>query len=367
MSGKGGNRKGEGKAGLEGEGRMTFLEHLGELRVVVFRVLITLIAGMAACLGFARWIQQLLILPFESAAARLGAEAGQLALLSPTEGFIVHLKIAFFAGIIVGSPVIFYHIWRFVAPGLYARERRAALPVILSATVCFLSGVVFGFYVLSFATEFFLRFSTAEIANQWSLTRYIGFVTRLVFAFGVVFELPLVIFILSRMGLVTPDTLKRYRRHAAIGIVVLAAVLTPPDPISQMLLALPVYLLFEFSILVSRMVYRKRMEPEEEQAGERRPAPRDTSEPVDPGARKKHAEDGDAAGTVAEDGETEADDAVSPESAADEPRGDTAGAEDEEELPRVRRRPPGKDPQAPPAEEDEDRGDRADDDEWGYY
>lgn len=237
---------------------MSFLDHLEELRGVLFRVVIIALVGMIACFIFAARIQDLLTLPFDRAAARIGLAAGQLALLAPTEGFIVHVKIALFTGLMIGSPLIFWQIWRFVSPGLYPTEKRFAFPIVASASLCFLGGAAFGFNILSFATEFFLKFATADIANQWSLTKYIGFVTRLVFAFGLVFELPLVIFILSRMGLVTPQTLSAYRRHAVLGILVLAAILTPPDPISQAMLAGPVYLLFEISILISRIVYRRR-------------------------------------------------------------------------------------------------------------
>lgn len=258
---------------------MTFLEHLDELRGVIVRVLAVVLVGMVACFAFAARIQQILTLPFDRAAARVGANAGSLVLLAPTEGFIVHVKIALFAGLLLGSPLIFWQIWRFVAPGLLVGERRAALPVILSATVFFLGGAWFGFQVLGLATEFFLRFATADVVNQWSLSRFIGFVTRLMLAFGVVFELPLVVFILSRMGLVTPKMLAGWRRHAVVAILVVGAILTPPDPISQMLLAGPLYLLFEFSILVSRMVHRKRRIEEAQAASDDEPPP---DEPDDP-------------------------------------------------------------------------------------
>jgi sec-independent protein translocase protein TatC len=248
---------------------MSFLEHLEELRGTLFRVIILLLVGMIACFAFADRIQSLLTLPFDRAAARAGEGAGQLVLLAPTEGFIVHVKIALFAGLMVVSPLVFWQIWRFVSPGLHKKERRAAFPVILSASVCFLGGAAFGFNMLSFATEFFLTFATTDVANQWSLSSYIGFVTQLVLAFGLVFELPLVIFILSRMGIVSPATLSKFRRHAIVGILLTSAILTPPDPISQVMLAGPVYLLFELSILISRMVYRRRQI--EEEAGDNPP------------------------------------------------------------------------------------------------
>jgi sec-independent protein translocase protein TatC len=257
---------------------MTFLEHLDELRGVILRALAALVATSVLCFVFAPQLQSLLTLPFDRAAARLGTDSGSLVLLAPTEGFVVHVKLALFGGLILASPVIFWQIWRFVAPGLYARERRATLPVIAGATLCFLAGAWFGFHAIGLATEFFLRFATADVANQWSLARYIGFVTRLVLAFGLVFELPLVIFVLSRMGLVTPRTLGRYRRHAAVAFLVAGAVLTPPDPVSQLLLAVPVYLLFEVSILVSRLVHRQRR-PDDDSGPERASMPPEDGSP----------------------------------------------------------------------------------------
>ncbi len=338
---------------------MSFLEHLEELRGTLFRVIIMLLAGMVACFAFADRIQSLLTLPFDRAAARVGEGAGQLVLLAPTEGFIVHVKIALFAGLMVVSPLVFWQIWRFVSPGLHKKERRAAFPIILSASVCFLGGAAFGFNMLSFATEFFLTFATSEVANQWSLSRYIGFVTQLVLAFGLVFELPLVIFILSRMGIVSPATLSKFRRHAIVGILLTSAILTPPDPISQVMLAGPVYLLFELSILISRIVYRRRMEAETED----NPPPPDSPS----GDQEGDSDDGNDSG---------------PEPEADGERPDAAPKAEKQEADKASADSGSREPQSPaaddaadePAAEPQNRRRRPrrdldlfdDQDEWGY-
>jgi sec-independent protein translocase protein TatC len=240
---------------------MSFWDHLEELRGTLFRVVVTTFLAMLACYAFSDTLRDLLIRPFVQASARIGSGAGNLILFRPTEGFIVQLKIALFAGLVVSSPVNFWHLWRFVSPGLHASERRAALPFILVATGLFLSGVAFGFRLLGYTTEFFLRFGSPVIANQWSLSAFIGFVTQMLLAFGLVFELPLGIFVLAKLGLVDHHTLRRYRRHAIVGILVVAAVLTPPDPVSQLIMATPLYLLYEISVLVCAVVLRKRPDP----------------------------------------------------------------------------------------------------------
>jgi sec-independent protein translocase protein TatC len=240
--------------------RLGFLDHLDELRTVFVRVAITWMIGMVACFAFAGILQSILTLPFNLAVEASGLHNVRLSLLRPTEGFVTHMKIAFFAGMIFTSPIVFYHIWSFVSPGLKKGEKRAAFPLLIVGSIMFLVGVAFGYNVLRFATAFFLSFETPDVANQWSLSSYISYVSMLMLAFGIVFQLPLVIFVLSRMGLVGPTFLRGVRRHALITILIFSAVLTPPDPFSQMIMAGPLYLLYELSILISWMVYRKKEE-----------------------------------------------------------------------------------------------------------
>lgn len=236
---------------------MTFWDHLEELRGTLLRIVITTCLALLACYALADPIRDLLIRPFVQASARIGGTPGSLILFRPTEGFIVQLKIALFAGLVLSSPINFWHLWRFVSPGLRPAERRATLPFVGVATLLFVGGVAFGFQLLGYTTEFFLRFGSPVIANQWSLSAFIGFVTQMLLAFGLVFELPLVIYVLARLGLVDHHTLRRYRRHSIVGILVVAAVLTPPDPVSQVIMATPLYLLYEASVVVCAVVLRK--------------------------------------------------------------------------------------------------------------
>ena len=236
---------------------LTFWDHLDELRTTLFHISITTVVAMVACYALSDSLRDLLLSPFVKAAATIGSGAGSLVLLRPTEGFVVQLKLALFAGLIVSSPLNFWHLWRFISPGLHENERRAALPFISVATLLFLTGVLFGFQILAYTTGFFLQFATAEVSNQWSLSAYIGFVTQMLLAFGIIFELPLVIWILARMGLVTQHTLRQYRRHAIVVILVISAILTPPDPVSQLVMAVPLWLLYELSVLVCVLVLRE--------------------------------------------------------------------------------------------------------------
>ena len=244
---------------------MSFLDHLAELRKLVVQVAVVLLLAMSVCIFFAPRLQLMLLDPLQRA-IEISQSEGALALLAPTEGFVVQLRIAFFAGLVLASPINFLLIWRFFAPALKPGERTRGLPLLLAASLFFLLGVSFGWYVMGYAVGFFLQYGAPDIPNAWSLDRYIRFVTQLCLAFGLVFQLPVVIHLLARLGIVGPRTLARYRRHAILAIVIVAAALTPPDPFSQMLLAVPVYLLFEISILLARLVYKPRQSEESDHA-----------------------------------------------------------------------------------------------------
>lgn len=239
-------------------GEMSFFDHLDELRASLWRLLVGLLIGTAACYYFAPTFQSWLILPLQQ-------ETGSsLALLAPTEGFVVRLKISLVAGLLLTAPWSFYQVWRFVAPGLFSHERKLVLPVVFFSSLLFLTGAAFATYVLPHATRFFLSFSTPDVANAWSLGRYVDFVLRLMLAFGVVFELPLLIFFLARFGVVTPGFLRQYRRHMIVAFLVLASIITPPDIFTQLVLTLPMVVLYEISILLA-VVARRQWERKHEE------------------------------------------------------------------------------------------------------
>ncbi|MBS1262080.1 MAG: Sec-independent protein translocase protein TatC [Calditrichaeota bacterium] len=230
---------------------MSFFDHLDELRVALWRALVGILVGFAVCYYFAPIFQEWLLIPFHD------QTSASLALLAPTEGFVVRLKIALVAGLLATAPWTFFQIWWFVAPGLFEHERKLVLPVVLFSSLLFLAGAAFSMVVLPNATDFFLGFGTESVRNSWSLGKYVDFVLRLILAFGVVFELPLLIYFLARFGVVTPPFLRKYRKHMIIAFLVLASIITPPDIFTQLVLTLPMVVLYEGSILLAVLARRR--------------------------------------------------------------------------------------------------------------
>jgi len=239
------------------KGEMPFLDHLEELRWRILWSLLALIAG--AIVGFVLVdrmnAMELLIRPIEPF-----LNGGKLKYLSPTDPFFVTIKLSIIAGLILASPIIVYQAWAFLAPALLPSEKRVIVPALYMGVVLFIIGVVMSYeLVLPMTLKFTMGFQTEFLDQSIVIGPYMAMVTRLLLAFGVVFELPVVILILSALGLVTPEFLASKRRHAIAGITVLAAVLTPGDVITVTLMMMaPLILLYEFSILLSRLVARRR-------------------------------------------------------------------------------------------------------------
>ena len=239
------------------KGEMPFLDHLEELRWRILWSLLALIAG--AIVGFVLVdrmnAMELLIRPIEPF-----LNGGKLKYLSPTDPFFVTIKLSIIAGLILASPIIVYQAWAFLAPALLPSEKRVIVPALYMGVVLFVIGVVMSYeLVLPMTLKFTMGFQTEFLDQSIVIGPYMAMVTRLLLAFGVVFELPVVILILSALGLVTPEFLASKRRHAIAGITVLAAVLTPGDVITVTLMMMaPLILLYEFSILLSRLVARRR-------------------------------------------------------------------------------------------------------------
>jgi sec-independent protein translocase protein TatC len=169
------------------------------------------------------------------------------------------------AGIIVSVPVIFYHLWQFVVPGLFEREIKLVVPVVLASTIFFLIGATFCFLlVLPLSIKFLLGFGTEKLKPMIKIGDYVSFVSYLILAFGAVFELPVIAYFLGKLGIITPRTLTRGRRYAIVGMLVLSSLITPPDMFSQLMLAGPLYILYEVSIVVVRIVQKKKSEEEAE-------------------------------------------------------------------------------------------------------
>lgn len=227
---------------------MTIIEHLEELRM---RLLIALGAfAVATALSFL-FVDRLL--------AFLIRPVGQLIFLGVTDAFFIRFKVAAMAGVFLSLPVLFYQIWRFVGIGLTRTERRYTLSLLPPALLLFVAGALFAFVaIVPIAVRFLLSYQTPELEAMISVSSYTSFVATFVLAFGLVFQLPIVILFLARLGIVTPASLAAGRRYALLGIVVASAILTPgTDMVSQLMMAVPTYLLYEISIWIARAVAPK--------------------------------------------------------------------------------------------------------------
>jgi sec-independent protein translocase protein TatC len=241
------------------ETRAPLIDHLIELRMRIIRSLLALLVGFLVCFYFADEILGFLIRPLKQA---FPAGEGQLIFTQIPEVFFVELKVALFAGFMVSFPVIANQLWAFVAPGLYAREKKAFLPFLIATPVLFLGGAALAYFVvMPVAFRFFLGFGgeTGGLPVQAlpSAGAYLNLVMQFILAFGLTFLLPLLLLLLHRAGLITRAQMAGARRYVIVGIFVLAAIVTPPDPGSQIILALPLMALFEASLLLMRLQERK--------------------------------------------------------------------------------------------------------------
>lgn len=227
---------------------MSLMDHLNELRVRLIRCTIAACLGFLACWAVVEPIFNTLVAPLQ--AVLLPGSHAQYTTLP--EGFFTRMYIAFVAGIFASSPVIFYQVWSFIAPGLYDEEKRYIIPIAFLSAIFFVAGGAFCYFIVfPYAFGFFVSFATETIVVTPKISDYLNFVLKLLLAFGLIFEMPLFSFFLSRMGLVTADRMRRVRRYAILVIFVVAAILTPPDVVSQLLMAGPMILLYELSIIVS--------------------------------------------------------------------------------------------------------------------
>ena len=286
----------EEKSGAE----MPFLDHLEELRWRILKSLGAVLVGAVVAFVFSDPILKLLTIPYEGAVASMfeAREAGpveavrglieewlgepatiidsaaagempwdqlppsrQLQSLKPMTYFFVQLQVALLGGFVFALPVLFFQFWQFVAPGLLSREKSLIVPIIGLSLLCFAIGALIAYWiVLPLGLRFFLSLEPPDMTSQWAVNEYIGFVLKLLLGFGIVFEMPVVTLFLSRLGLLTPEYMRSIRRYAVVAIFLLAAIFTPPDPVSQILMALPLLLLYEVSIWVCRASTKKRTE-----------------------------------------------------------------------------------------------------------
>lgn len=268
-----------------GEKEMSFLDHLEELRWHVIRSLVAIMVFTIVAFVYVKWVfNNLLLAPAKAdfltwrALCKLGNLVDNPALCIKdiplelqsrymTGQFTITIISALVIGLIISFPYVIWELWRFIKPGLHIRERKNSRGVIGFVTLLFASGISFGYYVITpLMVYVMVNFKISDmIVNEFDITSYVTTVVALVFGTGMLFQLPIVIFFLSKIGLVTPGFLRKYRKHSIVIILIIAAIITPPDPLSQTLITIPLYLLFEISILISARVEKQKLKEEAEE------------------------------------------------------------------------------------------------------
>jgi sec-independent protein translocase protein TatC len=242
---------------------MTLGEHLEELRWRIIYALTGLAAATIIGLIFSSYIIDFMAAPYRRIMAEAGA-SGELVVLKISEGFTIYLRIALYSGVLLASPWIFYQLWMFVAAGLFAHERRyVRYAVPFSATLFILGALFFVFVVAEQALRFFIFFNRAmDVESFITLDNHVRFMTSMMLVFGIAFQTPIAILLLAKMGLATGDRLRHIRRHVIVGILIAAMILTPPDVITQIGLAVPMYLLYELGVLLAWLLVFRNQGPD---------------------------------------------------------------------------------------------------------
>ncbi|HVN47867.1 MAG TPA: twin-arginine translocase subunit TatC [Bacteroidota bacterium] len=233
---------------------MSFVEHLEELRKQIIKAAAGIFIAAILCIFFSDFIVGTILLqPIKNVGLKLQV-------LSPYGKVLLYMEAILFAAVVISMPYTLYCLWKFVAPGLLPKERRYIAGIVFYTALCFFIGVAFSYFLLvPAALNFFVSFGTPDIALNIAVDQYVSFMLALILGGGLVFELPMISYFLSKMGLLTPAFMRKYRRHAIVVIFIIAAVVTPtPDMVTQTLLALPMYFLYELSIWISKFSQKKK-------------------------------------------------------------------------------------------------------------
>jgi sec-independent protein translocase protein TatC len=244
------------------EEKIPFTSHLEELRSRLIKCFIAIGVGFAASYGFKEILFNILVRPL----VKVMEQGDHLIFTGLPEAFFTYLKVSFLSGLMIASPVLLYQFWMFVAPGLYQKERRLLAPIVILSSFFFIAGALFGYFIVfPWGFKFFLGFATESIRPLPSMKEYLAFSAKLLLAFGLVFELPMVLTFLARLGIVSVDFLKRNRKYAVLLFFAGAAILTPPDVVTQVMMALPLMVMYELSIIGARIFGKKKPPPETEE------------------------------------------------------------------------------------------------------
>lgn len=239
---------------IDTEEKLPFTDHLEELRNRLIVCFIAVGVGFVLAYGFKEQLFTILTRPLIEAMN----PGDKLVFTGLPEAFFTYLKVAFLTGLILAAPVLIYEFWMFVAPGLYRRERLLMAPIVVVSSVFFVAGALFGYFVVfPFGFRFFLGFASESIQALPSMREYLAFASKLLLAFGLAFELPIVITFMAKIGLVTVPFLKKNRKYALLIFFIFAAIITPPDVVTQVMMALPMMLLYEISIIGAKVFGRK--------------------------------------------------------------------------------------------------------------
>ena len=245
---------------MDEQDKIPFTAHLEELRKRLIVCFIAVGIGFVLSYGFKEKLFQILTRPLIS----VMQTGDKLIFTGLPEAFFTYLKVALLSGIILSTPVIFYQFWIFVAPGLYEKEKRHMIPIVFLSTFFFVGGSFFGYFIVfPYGFKFFLGFASEIIQPLPSMREYLSFASKLLLAFGLVFELPLIITFLAKLGMVSVSFLKKNRKYALLLFFVGAAILTPPDVVTQVMMALPLILLYEISIIGARIFGKKKSEEDD--------------------------------------------------------------------------------------------------------
>ena len=247
---------------MDDEEKIPFTDHLEELRERIIKSFIAVAIGFVVCYGFKEKLFEIITRPLISVMEK----GDQLIFTGLPEAFFTYLKVAFLGGFLLAGPVVIYQFWMFVAPGLYKKERRVMIPIVILSTFFFLGGALFGYFIVfPWRFQFFLSFASESIKALPSMKEYLSFASKLLLALGLVFELPIVITFLARLGLVTVPFLRANRKYAVLIFFVGAAMITPPDVVTKIMMAFPMMLLYEISIWGAIVFGQKEATEEEEE------------------------------------------------------------------------------------------------------